>query len=365
MFQWTLLVHIFSFLPLDELLNVSAVSSDLYFISRDNQLWFVHNMNRWSSEMAQERSGFGLVSSLSSGAAGGNNKKQKPLIPQPGGAGGAMPALSKTTITHHARYNFTQFLDFARRLEGARCQGLSSFSAGARQLLSSPIKICVVGPSGIGKSLLVRRFVGADSVGQGNGVLGTQAAASPLAVHTTAGFATYTKRVLLAGGLTSEAMLSIYDVAGDKRYDPLRVLCAQSCHALVVLYDAHNKMSLVHAANMLNTLEPQLGPQPAVVCGLIADPHKKREVSASGAEGITVRCRVSIQTMNPEEIFEAVVQTLLDRLVLGTAVAPPPSGSGGSNLVSPATAVVSRTVAQELLAISANPSVLDVLLDTK
>lgn len=353
MFQWPLIVRILCYLPLSELLNVSAVSSDLYFMSRDNAVWFVHNMNRWGSDMSQEKSSNMLQSDV------GSAEITTPVIGSAGKANRNSAAvggrLSKTVISHHARYNFTQFLDFARRLESARCQGLSSFSAGAKQLLSSPIKICVVGPPGVGKTFFVKRFVGEIT---GDPV---QIAAQASTIHSTCGFATYTKRVSIVGGLTCDAVMTIVDVAGDKRYEQLRVLCAQGAHAIVVCYNSHSKMSLVHAANLMTGIEPHLGPQPAIVCGVIHDPHLKRDVSAVGAEGITVRCRASIQTSSADELFETVIQTLLDRLVLGTSVVSPSSPAASSPMASSA----ARTAAQDLLSISVNPSVLDVLLDSK
>jgi GTPase SAR1 family protein len=347
MFQWPLIVNIFSFLSLMELLNVSAVSSDFYFMSRDNQLWYAHNMQQWGATIAQERATSGTAAVRKNANANRRQEGKQALV-----ASVAAP-LSHIVISHHARYNFTQFLDFAKRLEGARCQGLSSFSAGAKQLLSSPIKICVVGPPAIGKTFMIKRFVG--EIGGDPATVATQA----VGIHPTCGFASYTKRVSVVGGLTTEATLSILDVAGDRRYEQLRGLCAQSSHAVVVCYDTHSKMSLVHAANMMTQLESFLGPQPAVVCGFVSDPQRKREVSVSGAEGITVRCRASIQTSQADEIFEAVLQTLLDRLVLATAsaAASPSNKQGGG--------AAARGAAQELLDISSNPSVMDVLLDGK
>lgn len=351
MFQWPLIVNILSYVSLPELLCVSAVSSDFYFMSRDNQLWFSHNMQRWGASIAQER-----PASLSrKGGAMGTQ-----ITPTRGGkqalvASVAAP-LSNVVISHHARYNFTQFLDFARRLEGARCQGLSSFSAGAKQLLSGPIKVCVVGPPGIGKTFMMKRFTG-DIAGDPSTI-----ASHALSIHPTCGFTTYNKRVSVVGGLTTAATFAIMDVAGDRRYEQLRGLCAQSAHAVVVCYDTHSKMSLVHAANMMTTLEPFLGPQPAVVCGFVTDPQRKREVTVSGAEGITVRCRASIQTNQADEIFEAVLQTLLDRLVLATTSTSAAASSPASRVSG---AVAARTAAQELLEISSNPSVMDVLLDGK
>jgi GTPase SAR1 family protein len=353
MFQWPLIVNIFSYLSLSELLCASAVSSDFYFMSRDNQLWFTHNMLQWGASIAQEKTTTKKGSNIGGGAGAPANAAATKGGKQALVVSVAAP-LSKVVISHHARYNYTQFLDFARRLEGARCQGLSSFSAGAKQLLSSPIKICVVGPPGIGKTFMMKRFTG-DISGDP-----TTIASHALSIHPTCGFTTYTKRVSIVGGLTTTATFTIMDVAGDRRYEQLRGLCAQSAHVVVVCYDTHSKMSLVHAANMMTTLDPFLGPQPAVVCGFVTDSQRKREVTVSGAEGITVRCRASIQTNHADEIFEAALQTLLDRLVLATATtaaASPASKVGG--------AAAARSAAQELLEISSNPSVMDVLLDGK
>lgn len=55
LFQRVLLLNIFSFLTFQELSEVSRVSSDFYFISRDNIVWYQYNMRRWVQEEASPR----------------------------------------------------------------------------------------------------------------------------------------------------------------------------------------------------------------------------------------------------------------------------------------------------------------------
>ena len=183
-------------------------------------------------------------------------------------------------------------------------------------------------------------------------------AMEPQVIHPTAGFTAYQKKVSLVGGLTTDANLVIYDVAGGSRYEQLRALIAQQCHGVALCYCVHSKLSMVEAANTMVALEEALGPQTVVVCGFVIDPHRKREVTESDAEGISVRCRVSLQTANPVDLFEALVQSMLDRLVMGTALVSPTSAASPSTHHH-------KTVAQALLNLSATPSILDVLLDIK
>lgn len=332
MFQWPLLVQILSYLPMRDLLhNASLVNSSFYFMSRDNHVWYLYNMPKRSSE--------GLTAKLTS------RQSAALLSNKPSAATTAPPAIS-----HNARYNFTQFLDYSRQLEAARCQGMSSFSAGAKQLLSSTIKICVVGPPKIGKSQFVRRFL---NVGESAGVVGQQNQSVLYAQQLATGFVAHSKRVALTGGLQAETVLQVLDVGGDSRYEQLRILCARESLAVVVCYNCHDKASLVAAAEIAAALEEHLGPQPSVVCGIVSDPQARREVTIAGAEGISPRCRASIQTANPTELFETVMQALLDRLV--AASTPAVSGGRGGEIRAGKTA-------QLLLEMSTNPSVLDVML---
>ncbi len=364
--QRSRIVEILSFLPLRELLMVGLVSSDFYFLSRDNHVWFVHNMARWAPES------FVTPSELADASSGEGKKKRSMHSPTSSIAGPAAEAavaaaasssLQRAVISLHCRYNFTQFLDFARRMEIERCQGLSTFASSAKQLLSSNIKICVIGPSGIGKTALIQSFI-ADSSG-------TSGLADDAALRATSGFVLSTKRVALVGGLSAEAVLSIFDVGGDARYDALRLLCTQNCHCVVVLYSAHSKLSLVQAATMLGALEPELGPQPVVVCGL-AVPHRPREVLPRDAEGISARCRCSVQASSAAEVMEAAVQATLDTLVqvMSTTVSAGLADSADAPLspstrTSPSARMLRRsmTVCQQLLSLSSAPTVLDVLLE--
>ena len=364
------LVEILSFLPLRDLLVAGAVSSDFYFMSRDNQIWFVHNMARWAA--MDSISTMGAATCVAPAAQPEVESGPKGRKFSTAAAGGSYPAaaaaagsssLQKAVISLHCRYNFTQFLDFSRRVEVERCQGLSTFASSAKQLLSSNIKVCVVGPSGIGKTALVQSFVA-------GGAPAESGQPSDAVYRSTSGFVVSSKRVALVGGLSAEAVLSIFDVCGDTRYDALRLLCAQNCHVVVVLYNAHSKLSLVQAATLLSGLEPDLGPQPVVVCGL-ATPHRPREVSTRDAEGISVRCKVSIHAVTPVEVLEAAVQATLDTLVqvmsssatTSTEAAVSPSSSGGTQAAFPSQRSVA--VSQQLLMLSIAPTVLDVLLDAK
>ncbi|KPA77327.1 hypothetical protein ABB37_07212 [Leptomonas pyrrhocoris] len=272
MLQRVLLVKVMTYLNLLDLASMAMVSADFYFMSRDNLIWYQYNMTRWVQEGEAMQ-----LSSLKSRAAALRAQQQR-ASPWYGGGGGNAPssladdifnstpviqdatALSeseaaKRVISLHARYNYTQFLDFARRQEMARCEGLSSFSLGARILLSSPIRVALVGPSGIGKTAAVQSFLGEK--------------AAQMVVRPTIGFVRRATAVRLAGGLSAEVTLHIYDLSGADRYEELRRFVCRHCHAIALCYDPAHKVTLVQAADIMMELEPVLGPQPVVVCGLL------------------------------------------------------------------------------------------------
>lgn len=285
MLQRALLVNILSFLTLRDLLNASLVSADFYFLSRDNIIWYQYNMIRWM----QERELPQLSSLKSSAAEAAVASKQKSGWYTSSSTAPNNAALSSTNaffssapviedatllseseaakrvISLHARYNYTQFLDFARRQEMARCQGLSSFSLGARILFSSPIRIAIIGPSSIGKTACVQTFIGE--------------APSKMVVHSTVGFQRRTTTVRLANGLMTEAVLHIFDVSGAARHEELRRFICRHCHVIGLCYDPSRKMTLIQAADIMMNLEGSLGPQPVVVCGLLRHQGSRRRGS--------------------------------------------------------------------------------------
>ncbi|CAG9571311.1 putative ras-like small GTPases [Leishmania major strain Friedlin] len=284
MIQRVLLVNVMSFLTLRDLANVSLVSADFYFMSRDNIIWYQYNMTRWVQEAKLPR-----LSSHNSRAAASRMQQQRgpSWCTYSSGSGprsslvddmfSSAPVIqdatalseseaAKRVISLHARYNYTQFLDFARRQEMAWCEGLSSFSLGARLLLSSPIRVALVGPCGIGKTASAHAFLGEKP--------------SQMVVRPTIGFERRAVRVRLARGLSAEAVLHIYDLSGADRYGELRRFVCRHCHAIGLCYDPSRKVTLVQAADIMMGLESALGPQPVVVCGLMRQPH---HTSSSGS----------------------------------------------------------------------------------
>ncbi|CBZ24981.1 conserved hypothetical protein [Leishmania mexicana MHOM/GT/2001/U1103] len=284
MIQRVLLVNVMSFLTLRDLVNVSLVSADFYFMSRDNIIWYQYNMTRWVQEAELPR-----LSSLNSRAAASRMQQQRgpswytyssgnvarssliddmfPSAPVIHDATALSESeAAKRVISLHARYNYTQFLDFARRQEMARCEGLSSFSLAARILLSSPIRVALVGPCGIGKSACAHAFLGEKP--------------SQMVVRPTIGFERRAVTVRLARGLSAEAVLHIYDLSGADRYGELRRFVCRHCHAIGLCYDPSRKVTLVQAADIMMGLESALGPQSVVVCGLMRQPH---HTSSSGS----------------------------------------------------------------------------------
>ncbi|KAK7201641.1 Ras-like small GTPase [Novymonas esmeraldas] len=290
MVQRALLVNVLSFLTLRDLASASLVSADFYFMTRDNIIWYQYNMNRWVQErelpqlsslksraavlrvqrqqqqqqQQQQQRGGGSWYSSSSFANAARSTALADDIFRSASAIQDATALSeseaaKRVISLHARYNYTQFLDFARRQEMARCEGLSSFSLGARILLSSPIRVALVGPCGIGKTASTRTFVGEKP--------------SQMVVRPTIGFERRTVSVRLARGLSTEVVLHLYDLSGADRYRELRRFVCRHCHVVGLCYDPARKVTLVQAADIMMELEPALGPQPVVVCGLLRLPH--------------------------------------------------------------------------------------------
>ncbi|CBH12496.1 hypothetical protein, conserved [Trypanosoma brucei gambiense DAL972] len=364
MLQWSLLVRVLSYLTMEELLGVSLVSSDFYFMSRDNVIWYRYNMTRCLREEELQR--------MLSTTLGSRNSTRRQRLPQKQlgeltfgtdfdsitSAGAAKP-----TISLNARYNFTQFLDFTRRREATRCKGLSCFSVGMRDLLSSPIKIALIGPCGVGKTSLMREWGRQRRPGDNS----ARFAATP----PTVTFNQFDKTVFLTGGLTARAQLRVFDISGHPRFRELtRFVCA-SCHAVVICYDPQRKSSLMEAKAIIADVETKLGVQPVIVCGLIPPADAGRggsavEVSAEEATEISSRERGSLLCAWHEGkiLFEHVVQCLLDCIALGTSAisfTAPVSPLGVP--VDSEEFSVNRSTAQELLRITMCPSAIDVLLD--
>ncbi|PWV14483.1 hypothetical protein C3747_35g249 [Trypanosoma cruzi] len=370
MFQWSLLVKVLSYLSMHDLLEASLVSSDLYFISRDNVIWYQYNMaQRRQKEVQLRIPPRRQNSSLSLRRRFLQRQKEPPRAFGIEFGDVSSSDASKRVISLHARYNFTQFLDFARRQEMARCRGLSSFSVAARTLFSSPLKIAIIGSMGVGKTLLVRHFVVSHENGGSSGGR----------ISPKLGFVRYAKMVHLTGSLAADVMLHIYDISGELRFEELRRFLCSNCHAVGLCYDPRRKFTLVEAADVMMGVEPALGPQPVVVCGILcpAEPARQDlheaagtqelEVTEVDASGITVRGRGSLQCAwdNSECLFQQLVQSLLDRLAMATATSSVVSAASTALLAGDEKeATVNCNIAQELLRITLDPSPLDVLMDS-
>eukprot|EP00658_Telonema_sp_P-2_P086135 TRINITY_DN9986_c0_g1_i2.p1 TRINITY_DN9986_c0_g1~~TRINITY_DN9986_c0_g1_i2.p1 ORF type:complete len:274 (+),score=28.57 TRINITY_DN9986_c0_g1_i2:210-1031(+) len=271
--------------------------------------------------------------------------------------------------------------------------GFANFANSAKQLLSKAIKVAVIGPAGVGKSTLIQTFLQVGGGGQlaGNVPVGS----SPVSVGGSGGFEaavghtrsnTYTggvsparsggvvgvphstayrptaglvvsqKRVAVRGGLIApQSCVTLFDVGGDQRYEMLRGLIGRSVHAVILCYDVTSKESLVQAAVQMSQLEPFLGPQPVIVCGIVppntssssarngGGSSKVKEVTPEEAGPTSARCRASIQisTHSPSEPFALAVQAVLEKLMAG------------------------GRPAAEMMHLTQTPSALDVLLDLK
>ena len=393
MMQRARLIQICSYLPMADLFNFSLVCSDFYFITRDNAIWIWLNAARWPDKRLTGRSLAGNNANSNANNNNGNNSyavaKYRPN--------------SDDDLSYHCSYNFTQFLHYCHLLESTRCEGLSNFANSARHVLSGYVKVAVIGPECVGKTLMIQRFLNggaacvaspsssapaADAaahhqgaaVGGGGGVtvgggghhptpVASPATAQPqqsaphhhpncvyplvpagAGAHTyrpTAGLAVSQKQVVITGGLSLEASgLTIIDVAGSAACDKLRAMACRGAHAIIMCYNAHSKKSLIDAAMQAFALEAELGPQPIIVCGIAGSQGQRPlEVSPAEAAPSSGRGRASIQVAptahGGAEAFSAAVQAVLEKLM-----------DGGRH-------------AAELLALSSNPSVLDVLLDLK
>lgn len=367
LFQRYLILNIFSFLTQQDLAEVSRVSSDFYFISRHNVIWYQYNMQRWIKE---EKSP--LKQAISPSVASWQAKQSSvtstipfqvaPMLQDAASLSGIADA-SKRVISLHARYDYTQFLDYARRLEMAQRDGLTSFMLGMRILFSSVVRIAITGPSHVGKTAAIRAFLGEDL--------------SKVTVLPTAGFTRYIKKVHLRGAVRTQVTLHIYDISGASRYEVLRRFICSNTHAIGICYNPVFKRTLVEAADIMMSMEDSLGPQPVAVCGLIptdvstssssstriesssqiyssAIPmetaHNSRMEASSGhdskcganaplhnpapyvndlpqlevmpaeAKSITVRGRRSMhcQMLDTSPFFQEILQCLLDRIALAT-----------------------------------------------
>ncbi|ORC86259.1 putative small GTP-binding protein Rab7 [Trypanosoma theileri] len=395
MLQWSLLVNMLTYLSMHDLLEVSLVSSDFYFMSRDNVIWYQYNLAQYQQKEKELK--IPTASNYFNPSLRHRLLNRHKVRAFRTDFEDITPTdASKRVISLHARYNFTQFLDFARQQEMARCKGFLSFSVGARMLLSSPLKIAIIGPTGIGKSSMVRCFAG------------------PHAAHTswreplpTMGFTRYEKTVHLTGSLMADVMLHVFDISGEPRFEELRRFICSNCHAVGICYDARRKVTLVQAADIMMGVEPALGPQPVVVCGIMgptnttnntdeipttttntntnsnsnsntnstattmATPIAVSEpaVQEIHAMGITVRGRASLQCQwnNSEPLFQSLLQSLLDRLAMATATSSvvAAAASNGRAKIDEKESATNLAVAQELLRITLNPSALDILLEQK
>lgn len=259
LFQRSLLLNIFTFLTQQDLAEVSLVSSDFYFISRHNVIWYQYNMQRWIKE---EKSPLKQAISPSvatwqakqSSGASSIPFKVAPML-QDAASVSRNAEAAKRVISLHARYDYTQFLDYARRLEMAQRDGLSSFMLGMRILFSSVVRIAITGPSQVGKTAAIRAFLGEDM--------------SKVVVLPTVGFTRYIKQVHLRGAVRTQVTLHLYDISGAARYEVLRRFICSNAHAIGICYNPMCKRTLVEAADMMMSMEESLGPQPVAVCGLI------------------------------------------------------------------------------------------------
>lgn len=261
LFQHPLLVQVLSFLGFRDLLEVSLVSSDFYFMSRDNVIWYRYNMARWLTDREQQpwtptRTNGGTTTRgrlFRSNATSAATTFETAAVLQDATMLSESEA-AKRVISLHARYSFTQFLDFTRRQEMARCCGLASFSVGARLLFASPVKLAIVGPSKVGKTACIRSFMGEDLTN--------------VSIQPTIAFTRYQRTVKLVGDFRTEVTLDIFELSGQPCYESMRRFICRHCHAIGLCYDPGRKVTLVEAADIMMGIETALGPQPVVVCGL-------------------------------------------------------------------------------------------------
>lgn len=356
MLQSSILVRMLSYLSMRDLFEVSLVSSDFYFISRDNVIWYQYNM-------AQRREETELPFSINTTSSPILSQRQRVFGRQKLFQGFKSDIedittqdVARSAVSLHARYNFTQFLDFVQRKEMARCRGLASFHVCSRLLLSSPLKIAIIGPPRVGKTLLVQRYVGLQKYND-------QSFNKSL---STMGFKRYEKTVHLEGFLTADVNLCIYDLSGEQRFEKLRQFICSYSHAIGLCYDPRRKTTLVEAADIMMGVESALGAQPVVVCGITcnegpAGQEKETEVTEVEASGITVRGEGSLHCSwcNGEVLFQQIVQALLFRLSMATAAV-----TSGPCAASDKREIMRRhKVAEGLLQITLEPSPLDLLVD--
>eukprot|EP00758_Cryptobia_borreli_P015043 Tbor_TRINITY_DN5983_c1_g4::TRINITY_DN5983_c1_g4_i1::g.18652::m.18652 len=369
MIQRARIVDIFSFLSFKELLNVSLVSSDFYFITRDNNLWMNFNALRWESDNSRHHSSiisrqlqphYEQTSPITStgvvgyGASRASSKR-------PSTAGFLLRGLTTANgeISNHCRYNYTQFLKYCTLLENARCGGLANFASNAKLLLMKSVKVAVIGPAMVGKSVMIQHFADEmySNVCSGVRVFSpthvshhrrtASYAMGPFdrdAYRPTCGLVVSHKKVTVTGEISlPQSGVIIYDVSGGARYEKLRGLVCRSVHVIILCYNVSSKGSLKEAVAQMSSIESLLGPQPVVLCGIIDQAKSVKEVTESDASSATARCKASLQIFRHDAIvaFETAIQVVLDRLMVG--------GKYSSELVS----------------LSTNPSVFDLLIDPK
>jgi hypothetical protein len=363
------LVLMVSFLDVPAIGRVARASSDFYFACRDNALWelkFLHRFPSASSSVIRRTlvggatavpppggvahaqsapdllqghrrtqsssqttvppasfAGMGqranssmlLAPPNSSVAAAGNVSPVPQTQPQIQPLAGELTSLGGAAAVH----NYSVFPVFVRHMAADRCDGIATYAARVRQLFTIGPRIAVIGPHRIGKTQLIRRF------------LGEPASANPL---TTVGMCAYDKRVAVTGSVSTTTNVVLYEVCGEERFGSLRALCAEHSHAVVVCYDPDDPASLKAAAAQAAALPPR----PVIACGIHKPGNavgfgggsgtrsKAAAAAPSGAAGprvtqkdaerMSVHCVASVQVTlgHGADVIESAVQAVVEDL---------------------------------------------------
>ncbi|HEX4666765.1 MAG TPA: Rab family GTPase [Chthoniobacterales bacterium] len=159
-------------------------------------------------------------------------------------------------------------------------------------------KICLLGTSGVGKTSLIARFVDNSFSDR---------------YLTSVGVAIKTKVLQVEG---NEVSLTIWDLAGDDRFQPLETKYLRGTSGYLVVADGTRKVTLDHALDLQKRVADQLNNAPFVLVLNKADLTPQWEVEEAQVDALTNQGFTIVKTSAKEgTAVEEAFSHLARRLV--------------------------------------------------